>query len=325
MPNVAKCCKTLHFLYKTYTKPHQNVAKLIQNVAFFCRPQSNHRFHRLTRIFLDADGHPASLKTTPRQADFLVLTGTENGVKLAERQRRPVFVFELRRGLRYATRSIAGLEISISEVDAWFMRDGSQNNQYKQAEQLFAADVDWWMNACLDPFNENWYPYLNGYMRGAKVLVEHVRNNRIDLDSLVFPIVFLYRQYIELQLKCIIGNGRRFLGKQGGYPKNHKLDELWSEARSILEKVYEGDPKEELDEIESQIKQFCDRDAFGDAFRYPTNVKGDKSLPGLMHINVRKFSEAINKAADLLDGVSMGIDERLAWQLEMESEYGGSY
>jgi hypothetical protein len=44
-----------------------------------------------------------------------------------------------------------------------------------------------------------------------------------------------------------------------------------------------------------------------------------------MHINVRKFSEAINKAADLLDGASMGIDERLAWQSEMESEYGGSY
>ena len=202
------------------------------------------------------------------------------------------------------------------------MKNDSQNIQDKQAEQLFAADVDWWMNACLDPFHENWYPYVNGYKRGADVLVEHVRNNRIDLDSLVFPVVFLYRQYIELQLKCIIGNSRKLFDQPGEFPKHNKLDQLWREARRILEKVYEGDTKEDLDEIEEHIKQFCDRDAFGDAFRYPTDIKGDKSLLGLMHINVRKFSETMKKAADLLDGASMGIDERLAWKMEMESEYG---
>ena len=92
-----------------------------------------------------------------------------------------------------------------------------------------------------------------------------------------------------------------------------------------MEEVYEGDPREELDEIEKYIKQFCERDAFGDAFRYPTDIKGNKSLPGLMHINVRRFSETVNKTAELLDGASMGIDEYLASKMEMESEYGTGY
>jgi len=196
-----------------------------------------------------------------------------------------------------------------------------KNEQKQFDDELFIRDEDWWHNACLDPFRADWYVYIEGYKRAAMVLVDHVKMNRIDLDVLVYPIVFTYRQYIELQLKSIIRDGRKLLDQAGEFPKHHRLRTLWEEARRILEQVYEGDPTEELDEIEHYINQFCGKDPFGSAFRYPTDRKGKKSLPGLMHINIRKFSEVFNKAAVLLDGASMGIDEYLAWKIEMESEY----
>jgi hypothetical protein len=95
------------------------------------------------------------------------------------------------------------------------------------------------------------------------------------------------------------------------------LEKLWEEARKILEEVYEGDPKEELDKTEDIIKGFSDRDAFGTAFRYPTDIEDKKSLPNLSHINVRKFFEFVSKVSELLDGASMGIDEYLAWKMDI--------
>ena len=66
-------------------------------------------------------------------------------------------------------------------------------NKNDKEEQLFKAGVEWWLNACLDPFHEDWYAYTEGYKRAANVLVEHVRGKRSDLDVLVYPIIFLYR------------------------------------------------------------------------------------------------------------------------------------
>jgi hypothetical protein len=197
----------------------------------------------------------------------------------------------------------------------------TENTPDKKDDELFSAEADWWHNACIDPFYADWYAYTEGYRRAASVLVDRVKTHRSDLDALVYPIIFLYRQYFELRLKNIILNGTNFLDEPCGFPKHHKLTELWNQARRILEKIYEGDPKEDLNEAENFIKQFSDRDLFGDAFRYPTDKQGNKSLPDLTHINIRKFSDIAEKIADLFDGASMGIDEYLGWKMDMESEY----
>ncbi len=201
------------------------------------------------------------------------------------------------------------------------MEKNNKDREDEHDDELFSSDVDWWHNACLNPFRSDWYVYIEGYKRAAKVLVEQVKKNRSDLDVLVYPIVFLYRQYMELLLKSIISDGRKLLDQTGDFPKHHMLDKLWVEARRILEEVSKVDPMVNLDKIQEYINQFCGKDPFGSAFRYPTDVKGKKSLPGLMHINIRKFSEIVEKAAFLIEGVSMGIDEHLAFKMEMESEY----
>ncbi len=45
---------------------------------------------------------------------------------------------------------------------------------------------------------------MEGYRRGARLLVEHVDEHARDQDFLVYPIMFLYRHHIELALKNII-------------------------------------------------------------------------------------------------------------------------
>src|SRR5688572_6026177 len=100
---------------------------------------------------------------------------------------------------------------------------------------LFRAGDDWWNNACLNYASDTWGLYLAGYREAAEALIEHVQERRGTLDSLVLPTVFLYRQYLELMLKRIIGHGHRLLGERTGYPHGHDIKKLWDVARKVIE------------------------------------------------------------------------------------------
>lgn len=80
--------------------------------------------------------------------------------------------------------------------------------------KLFTDAVDWQNNACtsggwiIDP----WDLYADGYREAADHLVERiVEGQSLTLDTIVYPIVFLYRQYLELRLKQLIPLSGRLL------------------------------------------------------------------------------------------------------------------
>lgn len=191
----------------------------------------------------------------------------------------------------------------------------------QEKHQLFKADVDWRHNACLNAWFCNLDIYARGYKRAGDLLVEHIKKERAGIDFLVFPTVFLYRQYIELRLKELIISGSELLGLQIKTPKQHKINELWKQCRKVLEQVYKGDPITDLNMVESSINQFSEADPYSTAFRYPTDTKDNPSLPNLSHINLRHLADTMEKIASLLDGASMGIDAGLGSKKEAESEY----
>ena len=75
-------------------------------------------------------------------------------------------------------------------------------------KRLIRSDIDRWFNACLNFTHDQLELYVSGYKHAAEILNRHVLENRvIGFDTLVYPIIFLYRQYIELQLKSLIKYG----------------------------------------------------------------------------------------------------------------------
>ena len=63
----------------------------------------------------------------------------------------------------------------------------------QQGDQLFIAGEYWWHNACLNYMPDDWHLYTIGYKQAADALVENCAMTHRHLDSLVFPIVFLYK------------------------------------------------------------------------------------------------------------------------------------
>ncbi len=192
----------------------------------------------------------------------------------------------------------------------------------RKFESVFCSDADWQANACL-----NWSPdpielYAMGYKRAGDRLVEFVLTNARDQDILVYPIVFLYRQYVELRLKEIIKEGRILLDEGRDFPMHHKIWDLWCTAKELSVKAFENENEQPtFDYAEHVIKEFSQIDPDSFAFRYPATKQGDKTLEGVTHINIRRLAEHIEGLSKDLEGISTGISVYRGWQQEMWSSY----
>jgi len=180
----------------------------------------------------------------------------------------------------------------------------------KEEELLFGVGADWWNNACLNYMPDHWETYTLGYKCAGDILVEHVKHSHSEQDILVYPIVFSYRQYIELRLKEIIKSGNEILNNNQEYPAVHCIDKLWERCKEILKKI-----PEIIDEISSEdlsagekiLRQFMKVDPTSQLFRYTTDTQGNKIPTDLKHINLRILSEGVGRLHLLLKKISTHI------------------
>lgn len=198
----------------------------------------------------------------------------------------------------------------------------TQENKGLPIEPIFTSDVDWQCNACLNWSHSTFEMYTMGYKEAADTVVAQVIDAGRHQDILVFPICFLYRQYIELRLKEIIRSGKILLDEPGDFPQHHRILDLWSIAIAILKKAFsqELEPPD-LMVAKHVVSEFSKLDPESFAFRYPVDKKGVNSLEGLSYINLRRVAEYLDAFAMIMDACSMGISVYLDHKREMESYY----
>ena len=204
-------------------------------------------------------------------------------------------------------------QVDLTEVDLPWPQKG---------DELFVAGEDWWHNACLNYLADDWVLYANGYKQAADTLVEYVRETHSNQDTLVFPIVFLYRQYLELRLKQLIRDGHQLLDQSPGFPKRHELDKLWNECRRVLSGLEPAVPSDDLEAVDDAISQFSAVDPTSQVFRYPTDRDGKRSLPvDLLYINLRNLAEVMDRVSGFLEATAMMMSVHLEQKREIEREY----
>lgn len=132
-----------------------------------------------------------------------------------------------------------------------------------------------------------WCVYADGYKRAAEVLIESSKNlNIYEINTIIFPILFLYRQYVELSLKEVIAYGQ-YLDSKGSMPdKEHDLKKLWLSARNYIVTYYQS--FDQLSRIERLIYELHDLDPTSQGARYPFVKHRDKARK----TSVASFSDA---------------------------------
>lgn len=181
----------------------------------------------------------------------------------------------------------------------------------RQGDRLFRWEEDCHFNACLNWYIPNLATVARSYKEGADALARAVREGDATLDTVILPIVFMYRQYIELSLKDAVQTARAIEGKNASYPKHHNLKDLWAEAKELVKQHYGMDTPREIDFVGPCIEDIHEHDPESFSFRYPTDKKGKKNLSGLSHINLRNLYETMNRLASFFDCIIGDLDQKL--------------
>jgi len=172
--------------------------------------------------------------------------------------------------------------------------------------------------------------YILGYKKAADLLAQQVFETTNDQDTLVYPIAFLYRQYIELQLKDFIREGRILLSEGHTFPEHHKIKALWELASQLMKKTIATiDPsageyitQTDFAFIETVVSNFVEVDPESMAFRYPNKKSGDSSLGNMRLINIRNLAEQVNELSERLEKFDLVVGYLRDWQNEMRQTYG---
>jgi len=170
-------------------------------------------------------------------------------------------------------------------------------------------------------YDDNWTIYADGYRRAADVILQQASQGASPDNFIIYPIIFLYRHYVELRLKEILKDGCPLLDESTDPPCHHELTSLWRECRRIAERVWPNGDAAPLDATGKIIGQIAEHDATSFAFRYPVDTKLKPTLPDLSCVNLTRFAEVIGKLANLLDAMSFGIEKLLRDKREAESEF----
>lgn len=187
---------------------------------------------------------------------------------------------------------------------------------------LLASDRDWHNNACLNYMPDHETAYTEGYRRAADILIRHIDETGRDQDFLVYPIVFLYRHHIELQIKQVTGLARQLLRDDDSSYSNkvtHNLNSLWETSRRAILQADDTLSSSDFTRVSAVVKALNEADLRATGFRYARTREGGRSLEGVHYINTRRFGDQMAAASDELDA----IDDGLRYLLDIENEMLG--
>ncbi len=164
------------------------------------------------------------------------------------------------------------------------------------------------LNACLHFCWDMQHGYEEGYRRAAELLIKHIAETSHDQDTLVYPIIFLFRHAIELRLKSILQNLNKLGERKHGVPTHHDLSKLWAECKPPLLKLTSSTDQLWLNAVDDLLEQMMKVDPASDAFRYKTKKDGSKNAEGISHINLGQFYDTVNPIAEWLGSASSYLD-----------------
>lgn len=196
----------------------------------------------------------------------------------------------------------------------------------KDEDSFFAQGREWETNAILHYLPNPFLTYAQGYKEAADTVVKNVEETRWLVDLIVYPVCYLYRHYLELMTKALINLGHSLEGEDPGFPKHHKLVELWVECRKALESAYPEAPKDELEIVEKCMIELASMDPNGEGFRFPLSKDGKPTLSSApKHINLGNIRDVMGRIAGFLEGSYDGMSETLDLKNTLEAEYAQDY
>lgn len=155
--------------------------------------------------------------------------------------------------------------------------------------------------------------YTSGYKEAADALV-NLAVSKADiatLDTVLFPVCFLYRQYLELVMKAIYlkcspdsSEQKKAVLKKVG----HCLPSTWARVKSLLRQDASPPELADLDVVEDYIDQFHRIDSSSFTFRYPFDKALQPMLPKEQRVNIVALKQRMDELEAFFGGAEGKMD-----------------
>lgn len=154
---------------------------------------------------------------------------------------------------------------------------------------------------------------LEGYKKSTLILLEIISSSEewLTKDSLVYPMLFNFRHYLEISMKDTLRYYRisnREINSCGvGFKTEHKLLEIWKELKQYLPH------NEDFSKLECLLMSFDAVDHMSFSFRYPFDnpAKGEYSskakfiIDGVIRADLDELSNNIKYLLEIFEGINL--------------------
>lgn|SRR5574340_1546046 len=182
---------------------------------------------------------------------------------------------------------------------------------------IIVPDSEIRFNAVLDHWTGLGDFHAAGYRQATEILLRRFLDDPDgtagERDSLVLPILFLFRHYLELRFKDIIVYGQLLSGQYAQWRHGHDLESLWAEAQQLCKALYGSGLPSEFLRVGDCVKDLCKLDPNSTRFRYPRDTKGRPVFKHLV-IGLKSLHATVVSIGDCLDGISMDMSVRVQGQ-----------
>jgi hypothetical protein len=146
-----------------------------------------------------------------------------------------------------------------------------------------------------------------GFRRAAILLLNAAVAEKLwqNRDPLVWPALYNFRHYMELELKYLARDGAVF--GVAAPPTSHDLQKLWLPVRNGFDQVFGGSASEPNGVIESAISVLNALDPYADGFRYASRRDGTASIPQDVYLDPEALLPLVRQVVEVFETASLAF------------------
>ena len=159
-------------------------------------------------------------------------------------------------------------------------------------------------NAIIRAGMSKFFLFSDSYKSAAIKLFEQLDGSAFSANTLVYPIVYLCRHFIELRLKELISGVNYSITEKYSFPDGHNLESLWNTYKSLIPKAGKSFVPEvvTLANTENLIKEFNLVDPNSMCFRYPVDKTSDRNPSlSMTNLDLENFRKTMQKLFNFFD------------------------
>jgi hypothetical protein len=157
--------------------------------------------------------------------------------------------------------------------------------------------------------DERLYRMIKGFHESGDLLVAETEQVPRRAMDLLYPIIFNYRQSLELRLKYLLMAYAPLTHEAPDY-RSHDLAKLWTKCKRVivtLDGAAEPSDKEAFEAVDKLIAEFDAVDPGSDTFRFAHDTKGKPVKLGISAIDLSNLRGVVAGLHNFLECVDLHL------------------